>query len=527
MGSRREASHARIQLARIYRMRYQFEFDQLIKPSERGPKMSAWGLFLFTCLLFLLCHSRAFASPSLEIVPQLMFDGSTRLSVVFASQNNHQPESAFGHVFLVFHKDDSPEPDAVAVEFVGHVASFTDMVLSVSNEVSGRYKLAEFSQKKLEYDLEDRDLFVFELNVSAEELLLLKQDITYELTYSYPYSFTKRNCGFYLNQLLTKRKISAYDLSADFVVKPIHVLDAIESSRIKHVKFLPSSHRTSLYFSSKLTAEQMVTYERFLLGYDLPDGLLNEQLRNAVSSRIRYQLPRESNSWMRQHMAQQQKTVWHTDPLDVQKKYDDESKGHYTFATQSDGVSSFKYQSELRNFATQHPNNSTSSYLDVFATELTLKDQRLYLSEFSIIKSEAMQPTLMKARLLELSYRNWNKKTDADEKEVYASLGIGTSYEVSKVRVGIIPNLTVAYSDDGAGRANARLGYRAISEFRAESYAVRYSIDHWRNTPFNFSREMNLQLRVHLNSKMNLGFELNRIPEIHKTHQRLLLTYSL
>jgi hypothetical protein len=305
------------------------------------------------------------------------------------------------------------------------------------------------------------------------------------------------------------------------------VLDAIESSRIKHVKFLPSSHRTSLYFSSKLTAEEMVTYERFLLGYDLPDGLLNEQLRNAVSSRIRYQLPRESNSWMRQHMAQQQKTVWHTDPLDVQKKYDDESKGHYTFATQSDGVSSFKYQSELRNFATQHPNNSTSSYLDVFATELTLKDQRIYLSEFSIIKSEAMQPTLMKARLLELSYRNWNKKTDADEKEVYASLGIGTSYEVSKVRVGIIPNLTVAYSDDGAGRANARLGYRAISEFRAESYAIRYSIDHWRNTPFNFSREMNLQLRVHLNSKMNLGFELNRISEIHKTHQRLLLTYSL
>lgn len=527
MGARCEASHARLQHARINRMCYQFEFDRLIKSSRRCPKMSAWGLFLSICLFVLLFHSLAFASPNIEIVHPLISDGTSRLSVVFASQNNHQPESAFGHVFLVFHKEDRPEPDAAAVEFVGHVASFTDMVLSVTNEVNGRYKLGDFSEKKMEYDLEDRDLFVFELNVSIEEVMLLKQDISNELANSYPYSFTKKNCGFYLNRLLTKRKISAYDLSPELIVKPIHVLDAIESSRIKNVKFLPSSHRTSLFYSSKLTAEETVAYKRFLLGYDLPAGLLSEQLLDAVSSRIRYQLPREKNAWMRQHMAQQQKTVWHTDTLEFHKNYDDESKGHYTFATQSDGVAIFKYQSELRNFATQHPTNKTSSYLDVFATELTLKNQRLNLSEFSVIKSEAIQPSLMKARLFELSYRNWNKKTDAGEKEIYVSLGMGSSYEVLKVRLGIIPNLTLAYTDSDVGRINARIGYRAISEFRTEGYAVRYSIDQWNNTPFSFSKEMNLQLRIHLNSQVNLGFEINRIPELHKTHQRLLLTYSL
>lgn len=508
-------------------MCHQFEFDQLIPPARRDPKISAWGLFLFFCLFVFLFHSRAFASPSVEIATPLMVDRTTRLSVAFASQNNHQPESAFGHVFLVFHKNDIPEPDAVAVEFVGHVASFTDMVLSVSNEVNGRYKLADFSQKRLEYDLEDRDIFVFELNVSSQEVLLLKHDISHELTKSYPYSFTKKNCGFYLNRLLTNRGISANDLSPQFVVKPIQVLDAIDSSRIKHVKFLPSSHRVASYYSSKLEAYEKGMLERFLLGHDLPSGMLSDQLRDAVSSRIRYQLPREDNGWMRQHMARQQKSVWHSDLLDASQKYDDESRGQYTFATQGDGVSSLKYQSELRNFVTQHPTNSTSSYLDVFAAELTLKDHQLNLSELSVIKSEAMQPSLMKARLLELSYRNWNKKTDTDDKEVYASLGLGTSYEVSKVRLGIIPNLTIAYTNSDTGRVQARMGYRAISEFRSESYAVRYSIDHWNNTPFNFSREMNLLFRVHLNSRMNLGLELNRISELNKLHQRLLLTYSL
>ena len=522
MGSKRETSNANIQLARIYCMRYQFEFDRLISSSKSGPKISAWGLFLFVVLF----HGRVFPAPANEISNSLVADERTRLSIVFASQNNYQPESAFGHVFLLFHKSDRPEPDGVAVEFVGHVASFTDMVLSVSNEVNGRYKLADFSQKKLEYDLEDRDLFIFELNVSTEEMRLLKKDISNELTSVHPYTFAKRNCGFYLNRLLARRGLGTYDLSSEFVVKPIQILDAIDASRIKQVQFVPSSHRTNLYYISKLKADEKAVFERFLLGHDLPANLLDESLRDAVSSRIRYQLPREDNAWMRQHMAQQQKAVWHVDPLDVQRKYDDESKGHYTVA-QGDSVFSLKYQKELRNFSTQHDNNLTSSYLDVFATELTLKDQRLNLSEFSVIKSEAMQPSLMKARLLELSYRNWDKKTDAGEKEMYVSLGLGTSYEVSSIRFGLIPNLTLAYTNSGESRTSARLGYRAITEFRAESYAVRYSIDQWQNTPFNFSREMNLQFRVHLNSRINLGFEFNRIPELHKAHQRLFLTYSL
>ncbi len=522
MASKCKTSNATLQLARIYCMCHQFEFDRLISSFKKDPKIIAWGLFFFIVLF----HCQAFSATADELANSLMADESTRLSIVFASQNNHQPESAFGHVFLLFHKNEKPEPDAVAVEFVGHVASFTDMVLSVSNEVNGRYKLADFSQKKLEYDLEDRDLFIFELNISMEEARLLKADISDELSRVHPYTFAKKNCGLYLNRLLVRRGLGAYDLSSEFVVKPIQVLDAIDTSRIKQVQFVPSSHRANLYYISKLTAEEKLVFERFLLGHDLPVNSLNESLRDAISSRIRYQLPREDSAWIRQHMAQQQKAVWHVDPLEIQRKYDDESKGHYIFA-QGHGVSSLKYERELRNFSTQHGNNLTSSYLDVFATELTLKDQRLNLSEFSVIKSEAMQPSLMKARLLELSYRNWNKKTEKGEKEVYASLGLGTSYEISSFRFGFIPNLTLAFTNSDANQMNARLGYRAISEFRAERYAVRYSMDEWLNTPFNFSREMNLQFRVHLNSRINLGFEINRIPELHKAHQRLLLTYSL
>lgn len=526
MGSKREASNASVQLARIYRMCHQFEFDRLISTSRKDPKISAWGLFFVVVLFFGSFQGRALATPVIETVSPLIAEAGNHLSIVFASQNNHQPESAFGHVFLVIHKNDRPEPDAVAVEFVGHVASFSDMVVSVVNEINGRYKLANFYEKKMEYDLEDRDLFIFELNVSTEEMMLLKKDISKELTNVHPYTFAKKNCGFYINRLLSKRGFGAHDLSSEFVVKPIQVLDAIDTSRIKQVQFVPSSHRTNLHYISKLTAEEKAVFDRFLLGYDLPANLLNESLRDAVSSRIRYQLPREDKAWMRQHMAQQQKAVWHVDPLDVRRKHDDESKGHYTFA-QGDGITSLKYQRELRNFSTQHDNNLTSSYLDVFATELILKDQRLNLSEFTVIKSEAMQPSLMKARLLELSYRDWGKKTDAGEKEVYASLGLGTSYEVSSIRFGFIPNLTLAYTNSDESRTNARLGYRAISELRAASYAVRYSIDQWQNTPFNFSRETNLQFRVHLNSRINLGFEFNRIPELHRAHQRLFLTYSL
>jgi Domain of unknown function (DUF4105) len=489
--------------------------------------MNAWGLFLLVFLFFFYLRTDAHASSSDQEIDKIKVTETTRISVVFSSQNNHQPESAFGHVFLLFHQEIQPEPDALAVEFVGHVASFSEMIRSVGSEVEGRYRVVEFSQKSLEYDLEDRDLFIFELRVSAVEIKQLADNVSVELKKSYPYSFIKKNCGFYLNRLLHKNGLSIHDLSSDTVVKPIDVINSLDPSRIIQVKLAPSSRHTAIYYRGKLTADEELIFNRFLLGYDVAQEVMSNSLKAAVSSQIRYQLPREDEAWLRQHMAQQQKNVWHVVPLDFQKKYDDESKGHYIFAIQKKRIESIRFQKELRNFSTQHADDSSSSYLDVFSTELTLKDDRLQVSEFSVIKSEAIQPSMKKARLLELSYRNWDRKTDAGEKELYASLGVGAAYEVPYVRFGFIPNLTLAYTNQEKNQTNARLGYRAISELRISVYGIRFSIDQWQSSPFSFSKDLNLQLRMELNSKSNLGFELNRIPEINKVNQRLLLTYSL
>lgn len=489
--------------------------------------MNAWGLFLlvFVCLVFFKVDVHA--SSLDEEVKKINVNETTRLSVVFSSQNNHQPESAFGHVFILFHQQNYPEPDAHSVEFVGHVTNFSQMVQSVGAQVDGRYRVVDFSQKSLEYDLEDRDIFIFELRASASEVKQLADDISEELKKNYPYSFTKKNCGFYLNRLLFRHGLSQRDLSSDWVVKPIDVIDSLDQSRIAQVKLVPSSRRVAMHYQNELTDDEVLVFKKFLLGHDVPQEAMTHTLQAAVSSQIRYQLPREEKAWMRQHLAQQQKTVWHAEPSNLKNKYDDESMGHYTFGVGDRQLASIRFQKELRNFVTQQANDSSSSYLDVFATELTMKNDRLQLSEFSVIKSEAIQPFMLKARLLELSYRNWDRKTDGGEKELYASLGVGAAYEVSRVRFGLLPNLTLAYTNKDENRMNARLGYRFISEARVSSYAIRFSIDQWQNSPFSFSKEQSLQVRMALNPRANLGIEINRIPEINKTSQRLLLTYSL
>lgn len=87
------------------------------------------------------------------------------LSIVFAGHNIKTPISMFGHTYLVSHDELKPEPDALVVEYLGDIeSSKLWMIYSIFYSIKGRYRLSYFMFKQREYELEDRDLFIYRLN---------------------------------------------------------------------------------------------------------------------------------------------------------------------------------------------------------------------------------------------------------------------------------------------------------------------------------------------------------------------------
>ena len=123
-----------------------------------------------------------------------------RLSIGFAIPNLNSPVSSFGHLFLVAHDSPSPEEDGVVIDFTAD--SEVDMgtaVRALSSGIPGRFRLRWFHGKRGEYDIEGRDLWIYELNPkvfpSSLTPRLLERAQQLEMKGGQTYSFLNGNCS--------------------------------------------------------------------------------------------------------------------------------------------------------------------------------------------------------------------------------------------------------------------------------------------------------------------------------------------
>ncbi len=194
----------------------ELEFYKVVTSSADKSTKKVWCLFLISfCFLINTCFAQSDPRP-----PLWTLNANSKLSIAFASQNNHQPESAFGHVFLVVHQQDPPEPNAKVIEFVGRLDSFGDMLATIHDKVDGRYRVLEFSEKSLDYDLENRDLYLLELKVEARQIKQLLAGMDDRLGRTYPYTFAKYNCAYYLALLLEEQNWLRKNVSDQTYVEP-------------------------------------------------------------------------------------------------------------------------------------------------------------------------------------------------------------------------------------------------------------------------------------------------------------------
>lgn len=155
----------------------------------------SWRLQLQLVLLFVTFVSPAWASD---------IKNHPKASIVFSAANLNDPESVFGHVFIVFHHERQPEPDDPVVEFYGNLKDIDyAMVKTVLSTVPGQYKFSTYADKLRLYDQEGRDVYVRPLR---KEIAIpdLKTKVNDALGHRFEYDFLNINCAFYIELLLVQ-----------------------------------------------------------------------------------------------------------------------------------------------------------------------------------------------------------------------------------------------------------------------------------------------------------------------------------
>lgn len=152
-----------------------------------------------------LCLLAAFAVDLGAQTPGQVESGTVYLA--YAGPHAASPPSAFGHLFLALPGD--PEEPVPLWEVVSFAAQADDVgplrfaAIGILGGFQGRYERRQFHELSRDYQLlEDRDLWLLEVKLSADERRALAGELERVGQDRYAYTFFGKNCAHYLQALL-------------------------------------------------------------------------------------------------------------------------------------------------------------------------------------------------------------------------------------------------------------------------------------------------------------------------------------
>ena len=130
-------------------------------------------------------------------------------TLVFASDYLNNPSSMFGHTFLRLDADDQTEDTrllAYAVNYAANANASNPLSFAwngLTGGYNGTFSLLPYYEKVKEYsDMENRDLWEYQLALTPEEVQHLLRHLWELRNVDFPYYFLPRNCSYQLLSLL-------------------------------------------------------------------------------------------------------------------------------------------------------------------------------------------------------------------------------------------------------------------------------------------------------------------------------------
>ncbi|MBU1379343.1 DUF4105 domain-containing protein [Myxococcota bacterium] len=366
-----------------------------------------------------------------------------RISLVFVGADPRSPASTFGHSYLVAHNERIPEPDAVIIEYVGITQNSTLlMAKGLFATIKGLYRLRSFQDKRIEYDLEDRSLWIYPLDINYKK----KIDERLKKYIGKPpgYQFIFHNCSDGIFKLIHGR--------GKFGIVFPNELIPENSKKKRH--FIPSGQAESIHYFNKLPRKLRKKYDKFKfagMGASHHKTVSTAE-RNYLIKVLPYMArrtkdPDESRGYLTALVAVVKRSL-ESDIKKVQihfsrkNPYQDMKRrtltaGYYRgFDKTSDSRVNISWRLGEYGFGMSHPDFFENSSLEFFRLDVIANKEKAGISKFTLYKLDAREnPAFLKSsfvRYIDLSYYG-NKVLFPDsnvESTVTGNVGFGFSIPV-------------------------------------------------------------------------------------------------
>lgn len=179
------------------------------------------------------------------------------LSLVFSSYYLNTPASAFGHTLMRFIKNPEAK-ESERFELLDYAANYAAIVttqnsflygvLGMTGGFRGEFASLPYFYKIREYnDFESRDIWDYELNLSASELEMVIAHLWETRLVQFPYYYLTKNCSYHMLALLdvANPEWKLTDRMPKIVI-PVDTIKVIKETPglLKKVSFRPSKKRT-------------------------------------------------------------------------------------------------------------------------------------------------------------------------------------------------------------------------------------------------------------------------------------------
>jgi len=476
--------------------------------------------------LFLIFSSTAFAKFDWLKLPEPdQLYSKKRLSIVFASQNLKSPVSMFGHTFLVAHNEMPPETDAITIEFLGKTSgSFSQYFNALVSHIDGEFRLSKFIIKNREYDFEDRNLWVYELNIPDYEKEQVFSSISSAIkNQNFTYTFLNKNCSFYIfNTVINNRDFdqgSIYTLPK-YTIRELKKRGYINKSPL----FIETDQSKLIKFLNSLNTDERTKINQVIEGYSYP--LADETLgtRKGLDFALTYKIPREPSPEKRTQYFNTKKQLMDIIPRN-QTQYDEDFKQNDPIEVYGDASIKLGYevksQSAIlegkfaqRDFYTSRNDGLSNSYLEIVKGKLFInKEENIKLQQFTLFKLESLVPigdyNEPFNRLIDLSFYKHPYEKNKTADEILLRYGHGLSIKLGNLTFGAIPYLGLRYfnfsSNNGVEMdlgALTKLNYWLNDTVSIEGSFINYFL-----TKLPFKYQANIKIATRLNPRWTLGLE--------------------
>lgn len=429
----------------------------LSKPHSHG------HLALF--FLFVLYSTSLFAFTENRPDVNQLDSNYNHAHLVFAYQSDTSVVSLFGHTFLAFSKTEQLAPDDLAVDFNAVTGRESPSVIhALWSRILGKMELKYFNEKRNEYDSENRDLWIYPITLSPEELARLRSSVAEKLRHTHGYSFFYDNCSEVVHDIVLGALNEGSGCQGFSSV--VHPVDSVKKLRtcgyLKEGKYSASTSRIVKHGFRQLTASEKRSFLTAIEeGTQVPASLSQLYLDWSILDSRKRKAPYAQDSQFKQtREAYKNLALAKTlrEPF-VPPAPEKEKRSYIQAGATGNRTVVVKVSPTYKNFFSSYEGTHKDSELEALAFDVEFNRDLFQLNRFTLFRlrsSSAYEfPNYVVGRYLDFSHRHSYGHT---------SLSLGPNFAFSfrgAVSLSTAPYFNIGlFGRDGA---RMRVGFGSLS----------------------------------------------------------------